>query len=141
MHRVRNDRLWPARFTYKLPESAAHGAAQYHETACAGLIQEEIVMKAHPLPMPLHLASREIVNIHDGAGLLVRSLHGVLWITQEDDSDDIVLEDGESFVLDRPGLALVSAIAGPADIVITPQPTVADRARSTGHRWPASRAA
>jgi hypothetical protein len=91
--------------------------------------------------MPLHLASREILNIHNGAGLLVRSVQGVLWITQQDDSDDIVIEDGESFVLDRPGLALVSAIEGPADIVITPEPSAVDRARSTGHRWPATRAA
>jgi hypothetical protein len=87
--------------------------------------------------LPLHLENREVLNIHDGAGLLVRSLHGALWITQEDDSDDIVIEDGESFVLDRPGLALVSAPIGPADLVITGAPTAADRAGSSRHRWPA----
>jgi Protein of unknown function (DUF2917) len=100
-----------------------------------------MVMPAHPLEMPLHLASREMVNIHDGAGLLVRCLRGVLWITQANDSDDIVIEDGQSFMLDRPGLALVSAPVGPADVVITTEPTAVDRARSTGHRWPATRAA
>jgi Protein of unknown function (DUF2917) len=100
-----------------------------------------MVMPANPREMPLHLASREILNIHNGAGLLVRSIQGVLWITQQDDSDDIVIEDGESFVLDRPGLALVSAIEGPADIVITPEPSAVDRARSAGHRWPSTRAA
>jgi Protein of unknown function (DUF2917) len=100
-----------------------------------------MVMPANPPEMPLHLASREIINIHDGAGLEVRCLEGVLWITQEDDSDDIVIEDGQSFILDRPGLALVSAPVGPADIVITTEPTAVDRARSLGHRWPAARAA
>jgi Protein of unknown function (DUF2917) len=98
-------------------------------------------MPTDPPELPLHLASREILNIHNGAGLLVRSLQGVLWITQQDDSDDIVFEDGQSFILDRPGLALVSAPVGPADIVITTEPTEADRVRSAGHRWPATRAA
>jgi hypothetical protein len=141
MHRVKIDRLCSAKFARKLLPKQRPGRCPAHETACAGLIQEEVVMATHPSEMPLHLASREVLNIHNGTGLLVRSLHGALWITQENDSDDIVLEDGESFVLDRPGLALVSAIAGPADIVITSEPTAADRARSTGHRWPASRAA
>jgi len=141
MHRVRIDRLRPARFTRSLLESSTSGAAAPHQTACVALIQEEMVKPAHPLAMPLHLASREIINIHDGAGLLVRCLRGVLWITQADDSDDIVIEDGQSFILDRPGLALVSAPVGPADIVITTEPTAIDRARSMGHRWPATRAA
>jgi hypothetical protein len=39
----------------------------------------------------------------------VKSLHGVLWITQSNDSEDIVVRGGQSFVLDRPGLALISA--------------------------------
>jgi hypothetical protein len=45
-------------------------------------------------------------------------LRGVLWITQSNDTEDIVISDGQSFVLDRPGLALVSAPTGPADIII-----------------------
>jgi hypothetical protein len=100
-----------------------------------------MIMPAHLPQMPLHLASREVLRIHDGTGLLVRSLQGVLWITQEDDGDDIVIEDGQSVILDRPGLALVSALVGPADIVITTEPSAVDRARSTGQRWPATRAA
>jgi DUF2917 family protein len=100
-----------------------------------------VVVPTKPPEMPLHLATREILNIHNGAGLEVRCLRGVLWITQADDSDDIVIHDGQSFTLDRPGLALVSAPVGPADIVIVTEPTAVDRARSTGHRWPAARAA
>ena len=101
-------------------------------------------MQPKPAKMPdiaLHLARREIVNIHDGAGLLVRCVRGVLWITQADDSDDIVIEDGQCFVLDRPGLTLVSALDGPADMVIAHEPTAAERVRCAENRWPAARAA
>jgi len=101
-------------------------------------------MRPKPGKMPdisLHLAAREVVNIRDGVGLLVRCLRGVLWITQADDSDDIVIEDGQSFVLDRPGLTLVSALVGPADMVIASEPTAAERARSAANRWPAAWAA
>ena len=67
---------------------------------------------------PRHLNAREVLDIRDGQGLRVKSLRGVLWITQSTDSEDIVVRDGQSFVLDRPGLALISAPIGPADIVI-----------------------
>ena len=69
---------------------------------------------------PRHLGAREVLDIRDGQGLRVSCLHGVLWITQSNDPDDIVVRDGQSFVLDRPGLALISAPIGPADLVIQP---------------------
>jgi hypothetical protein len=67
---------------------------------------------------PLHLKSREILDIRDGEGFLVTCVRGVLWITQSNDTDDIVVGAGESFVLDRPGLAIVSAPIGPADLIV-----------------------
>ena len=67
---------------------------------------------------PIHLKSREVLDIHDGEGLAVKCLRGVLWITQSDDTDDIIVRDGGTFVLDRDGLALISAPTGPADLVI-----------------------
>ena len=67
---------------------------------------------------PIHLKSREVLDIHDGKGLAVECLRGVLWITQSDDTDDIIVRGGEAFVLDRDGLALISAPVGPADLVI-----------------------
>jgi len=61
--------------------------------------------------LELDLQAREILHVHDGSGLQVSCVSGVLWITQANDASDIVLHGGESFVLDRPGLALVSAIS------------------------------
>jgi len=59
-----------------------------------------------------------LLDIQDGEGLAVRCLHGVVWITQSDDTRDIVVKAGQFFVLDRPGLALVAAPNGPATIVV-----------------------
>jgi hypothetical protein len=73
---------------------------------------------ASPVASPLHLDAREILDIRDGEGLRVSSLRGVLWITQANDTDDIVVRAGESFVLDRPGLAIVSAPIGSADLIV-----------------------
>jgi len=81
---------------------------------------EEMNMSGQLGETPRHLGAREVLDIHDGQGLRVSCLHGVLWITQSNDTDDIVVRDGQSFVLDRPGLALISAPIGPADLVIQP---------------------
>lgn len=67
---------------------------------------------------PLYLAARELLDIHDGQGLAVTCLEGVLWVTQSNDPRDVVIKTGQSFVLDRPGLALVCAPIGPAAVVI-----------------------
>lgn len=57
------------------------------------------------------LAHRRILNLHDRSGDRVECLDGSVWITQDGDPRDIVLDAGESFMLDRPGTALVYALA------------------------------
>jgi len=73
-----------------------------------------------PLDTPLCLKERESLRLPDSAGLEVRCLLGNLWITEEGDGVDWVITDGESFVLDRPGLSLATALNGPALIVVQP---------------------
>jgi len=82
-------------------------------------MQEEAAMTA-PLDMPVHLKARELLPIEDGAGLEVKSLRGDLWITQTGDPEDHIIEPGQSFVLDQPGLTLVTALSGPAVLVVQP---------------------
>jgi hypothetical protein len=67
---------------------------------------------------PLRLNTGELLDIHDGEGSEVVCLEGAVWITQSNDRRDIVIEAGESFVLDKPGLALVCASAGPAAVAV-----------------------
>ena len=75
---------------------------------------------AHPLDTPVLLAEREVLDIRGGKGIEVRCLGGNVWITQAGDRGDIVLQGGESFVLDRNGLALVTALLDPATVVLQP---------------------
>jgi hypothetical protein len=89
-------------------------------------MQEEAAM-AGPLDMPVHLKARELLPIEDGAGLEVKSLRGDLWITQTGDPEDTILHGGQSFVLDRPGLTLVTALLGPAVLVVQPGRIAAPR--------------
>lgn len=55
------------------------------------------------------LEPRAVHRIANGLGRQVTCLSGEAWITQTNDRRDIILEAGDSFVLDRPGLALVFA--------------------------------
>jgi hypothetical protein len=48
-------------------------------------------------------------RIDNGRGLSVTALKGSVWITQDRDQRDIILSPGQSFVLDRNGVALVFA--------------------------------
>jgi Protein of unknown function (DUF2917) len=82
-------------------------------------MQEEAAMAA-PLDTPVHLKARELIPIEDGTGLEVKALAGDLWITQAGDPEDTILHDGESFVLDRPGLTLVTALHRQAVLVVQP---------------------
>jgi hypothetical protein len=55
----------------------------------------------------LPLLRNEQLRIEDGRDLLIHAWQGTLWITQEGDRRDIVLQAGQSFRLDRNGIALV----------------------------------
>ncbi len=67
---------------------------------------------------PLRLNTGELLDISDGEGVAVMCLEGSVWITQSNDTRDVVLVAGHAFVLDKPGLALVCAAAGPAKLAI-----------------------
>ena len=49
-------------------------------------------------------------RIEAGKGLLVQCLAGTLWLTQDNDPRDIVLEPGQEATIERSGLSIVSAL-------------------------------
>jgi hypothetical protein len=97
-------------------------------------MQAEGSMSPQVSYIPRRLRAREVLDIRNGKGLIVRCLAGALWITQDGDTDDVVLRAGECFKLDRPGLALVSAPVDLATVVIE-QPSRG--IPCTGQRFPA----
>jgi hypothetical protein len=92
--------------------------------------------------IPHRLRAREVLDIRDGQGLVVRCLAGALWITQDGDTDDVVVKTGECFMLDRRGLALVSAPVAPATLVVERAmrgaPCAAQRYAAPGRLRPAA---
>jgi len=47
----------------------------------------------------------------DCRGVRVSSSEGNIWITQENDSEDHVVTEGKTFILDRSGLAIVYSLS------------------------------
>ncbi len=58
----------------------------------------------------VRLARDGLLGIDDGRGLRLRVASGAVWLTQQDDGRDVVLREGESFVIDRPGRTVVQAL-------------------------------
>ena len=81
----------------------------------------------------LDLAEREVLRLNDADGLAVTCLDGAVWITQADDPEDVVLKPGQDFVLNRPGLTLVSAPVSRASILIRPATKVSRHPRPSAH--------
>ena len=52
------------------------------------------------------------LRLRNASGWVVESCGGTLWITQEGDARDVLLNTGERFTLDRDGKTIVSGIGG-----------------------------
>lgn len=74
----------------------------------------------------LDLTGGDVVRLTDARGVFILVRAGTAWITEHGHPDDIVLREGEGFVVDRPGLVLVTPIHG-ATVVISAPP---ERARA-----------
>ena len=75
---------------------------------------------ATPLNTPIHLKERESLRVHDGAGLEVRCLLGNLWITEEGERDNTIIITGARSCSIGQGLSLVTALGGPALVIVQP---------------------
>jgi hypothetical protein len=57
----------------------------------------------------VELAARDVVTLPDARSATLRVTRGTLWITQEDDAQDVVLRAGDNWVVERNGLTVVEA--------------------------------
>jgi Protein of unknown function (DUF2917) len=71
----------------------------------------------------LGLEPDQLVAVRDARGVRVACLSGALWITQEHRTADVILETGQSTVIDSRGLTLVMALS-PSTLRVT-EPRVA----------------
>jgi hypothetical protein len=62
------------------------------------------------------LAPNQTLRVIDGAGRTVCALDGAVWLTEENDPRDIVLEPGSCYRLRRAGVALLNALSGEASV-------------------------
>jgi DUF2917 family protein len=66
---------------------------------------------------PVRLPARSVHCVEDGKGLEVTTVSGTVWITQAYDWRDVILTQGQSFILDRQGRAVVYALRNAAIVV------------------------
>ena len=67
----------------------------------------------------LLLARGQILKVLDGAGRTVCARQGRVWITEEDQSLDIVLLPGHCYRLRHGGVAIVNAVGGDAAVALS----------------------
>ena len=81
------------------------------------LNRKECTMRIELKSGPLRLADRQTLRVLDGAGSTVCCNEGTLWVTEENQPRDLVLEAGACVQLKRAGLTLVQALS-PASLSI-----------------------
>jgi hypothetical protein len=72
---------------------------------------EEMPMKLALGQSSVCMQRDQLIAMRDARGVRVSCQHGALWITQERSPADVVLEAGQSTVIDTPGLTLVMALS------------------------------
>jgi hypothetical protein len=67
----------------------------------------------------VRLAPNQTLRVVDGAGSTVCAVEGAVWITEENDSRDIVLEAGKCYRLKREGVAILNSLSGEASVSLS----------------------
>jgi hypothetical protein len=62
------------------------------------------------------LGPNQTLRVVDGVGSTVCAVEGSVWITEENDARDIVLERGGCYKLRQPGVAIVNSLGGEAAV-------------------------
>ena len=79
--------------------------------------ERRLTMKIELQPGALRLARGQTLRVTDAQGSTICCNEGSVWITEENQPKDVVLEAGACYELRRPGLALVHAF-GDASVAL-----------------------
>jgi len=66
----------------------------------------------------LRLGQGQILRVVDGAGASICARAGTIWITEEHQTRDVVLEPGGCYRLRQDGVAIVHALGGDAEVTL-----------------------
>ncbi len=67
----------------------------------------------------VQLGPNQTLRVVDGEGTTVCAVEGTVWITEENQVRDIVLEPGNCYRLEHPGIALVNSLGGEAAVSLS----------------------
>jgi hypothetical protein len=93
---------------------------------CTRIMQGSI-MRVNAPPFRVSLQWDHPLTVTDGQGTCITARRGAVWITIDNDVRDVVLESGESFLLEKRERVIVQAI-GKAEVVVAPPPAAPRRA-------------
>jgi hypothetical protein len=80
--------------------------------------EKEAGMKLELQSGDLRLERGQVLKVQDGIGSTVCALEGAVWITEDNQLKDIVLEEGQCYRLRHPGLTILHPLSGPAAVSI-----------------------
>lgn len=85
----------------------------------------------------LTLNTGKPLRLRDARARRVSIVQGAVWITQDRDRRDTVLEPGAEYLFDRPGLAVIQALGSPALIALEDGIAIGPAAPRTPWGWAA----
>jgi len=91
------------------------------EAAVPGTHPERVKNKEHAMRIEfrsgaVRLGPNQTLKVVDGAGSTVCAVEGSVWITEENQAKDIVLEPGRCYRLRQRGVAVVNSLGGTAAV-------------------------
>lgn len=65
----------------------------------------------------LQLEPGQVVTLDDALGVRIRATGGTVWVTYEDNANDLIVEPGQTLVIARNGRTVVQALQ-PAHVAV-----------------------
>jgi hypothetical protein len=81
--------------------------------------KKEPMMKLELKEGAVKLGPNQTLKVVDAAGSTVCALEGAVWITEENDAKDVVLQPGGCYRLRQRGVAIVNSLGGHAAVSLT----------------------
>ena len=68
-------------------------------------------MRVELITNALRLSRGQVLRVVDGVGSTIRAGHGTVWVTEENEPFDVILEAGGTYRLRHPGVAIIQALS------------------------------